>query len=275
MSWVGTITYMSPERISGDKYGYDSDVWSLGLTLVECALGRFPYPPTPTDPMDVDGGGGAGGGGGEGGHQQQAPAMKLSFWDLLHYIVENPPPELPPSFSPEFRDFVSKVGFMSPALISSLSLSSGFTVPVAVLMLTLSHSFSILSQFFCLVMGGMIVHKLIAVPAEGAWGAGQGAGPASAPLSDKVQGRSRERPGEDEGWGGGWGGGAQWGRTGGHGIVMMMKNVLVLIYTLVHLLCSLKGKGGRALSLCLVIRLLTTHCQNPPPRCHHHLGNDS
>ncbi len=33
--------------------------------------------------------------------------MKLSFWDLLHYIVENPPPELPQTFSPEFRDFVS------------------------------------------------------------------------------------------------------------------------------------------------------------------------
>ena len=44
-SWVGTVTYMSPERISGLGYGFDSDVWSLGLSLLECALGRFPYPP--------------------------------------------------------------------------------------------------------------------------------------------------------------------------------------------------------------------------------------
>lgn len=42
---VGTVTYMSPERIKGDEYSYDSDMWSLGLTLVECALGRYPYPP--------------------------------------------------------------------------------------------------------------------------------------------------------------------------------------------------------------------------------------
>ena len=45
---VGTVTYMSPERIRGEKYSFDSDIWSLGLTLVECAIGRFPYPPQVT-----------------------------------------------------------------------------------------------------------------------------------------------------------------------------------------------------------------------------------
>lgn len=43
-SWVGTVTYMSPERIRGAPYGVSSDVWSLGLTLLEAAIGRFPYP---------------------------------------------------------------------------------------------------------------------------------------------------------------------------------------------------------------------------------------
>ena len=37
---------MSPERIRGDKYGYSSDIWSLGLVLLECAIGEFPYPMT-------------------------------------------------------------------------------------------------------------------------------------------------------------------------------------------------------------------------------------
>ncbi len=50
LSWVGTVTYMSPERIKGDSYSFDSDLWSLGLTLLECALGRFPYPP-PGEPV--------------------------------------------------------------------------------------------------------------------------------------------------------------------------------------------------------------------------------
>ena len=34
---------MSPERIHGEEYSYASDVWSFGLTIVECALGHFPY----------------------------------------------------------------------------------------------------------------------------------------------------------------------------------------------------------------------------------------
>ena len=44
-TWVGTVTYMSPERIKGDAYGFASDSWSLGLSLLEFALGHFPYAP--------------------------------------------------------------------------------------------------------------------------------------------------------------------------------------------------------------------------------------
>jgi mitogen-activated protein kinase kinase 1 len=43
-TWVGTVTYMSPERFRGENYTADTDLWSLGLTLVECAWGRYPYP---------------------------------------------------------------------------------------------------------------------------------------------------------------------------------------------------------------------------------------
>ncbi|KAL6752613.1 kinase-like domain-containing protein [Haematococcus lacustris] len=90
LSWVGTVTYMSPERIKGDQYSFDSDMWSLGLTLVECALGRFPYPP-PGDPS--------------------AAQQPLGFWELLEYIVEEAVPVLPrgdPRFSAELCDFVAK-----------------------------------------------------------------------------------------------------------------------------------------------------------------------
>lgn len=41
-TFVGTITYMSPERISGESYSYASDVWSLGLSLLTTALGTLP-----------------------------------------------------------------------------------------------------------------------------------------------------------------------------------------------------------------------------------------
>ena len=33
---------MSPERIQGDNYGVESDVWSLGLTLLEVCF-NFEY----------------------------------------------------------------------------------------------------------------------------------------------------------------------------------------------------------------------------------------
>ena len=41
---VGTVTYMSPERIRAENYGTKSDIWSVGITLFECAIGKFPYP---------------------------------------------------------------------------------------------------------------------------------------------------------------------------------------------------------------------------------------
>lgn len=53
---IGCQSYMAPERISGGgmaqtganpdgSYSASSDVWSLGLTIIECAMGRYPYPP--------------------------------------------------------------------------------------------------------------------------------------------------------------------------------------------------------------------------------------
>jgi serine/threonine protein kinase len=35
---------LKPERLKGESYFSDTDIWSLGLVLVESALGKFPYP---------------------------------------------------------------------------------------------------------------------------------------------------------------------------------------------------------------------------------------
>jgi mitogen-activated protein kinase kinase len=53
---IGCQSYMAPERIAGGgvqqsgatgggTYSVQSDIWSLGLTIIECAIGRYPYPP--------------------------------------------------------------------------------------------------------------------------------------------------------------------------------------------------------------------------------------
>lgn len=67
-TFVGTVTYMSPERIRNESYSYPADIWSLGLALFECGTGEFPYTanegpvnlmlqilddPSPSPPKDV------------------------------------------------------------------------------------------------------------------------------------------------------------------------------------------------------------------------------
>ncbi|KAF2139504.1 uncharacterized protein K452DRAFT_231769 [Aplosporella prunicola CBS 121167] len=72
-TFIGTSYYMAPERIQGLSYTITSDVWSLGVTLLEVAQGRFPFP--------ADGEGGA-------------MAPRAGLIDLLTYIVRQPIPKL-------------------------------------------------------------------------------------------------------------------------------------------------------------------------------------
>ena len=40
---IGTYIYMAPERIDADSYTLNSDIWSLGIIVMECLLGYYPY----------------------------------------------------------------------------------------------------------------------------------------------------------------------------------------------------------------------------------------
>ena len=46
MTQVGSTAYMSPERMKGEEYTYTSDVWSVGVIILEALLGEHPFPPT-------------------------------------------------------------------------------------------------------------------------------------------------------------------------------------------------------------------------------------
>jgi mitogen-activated protein kinase kinase len=50
-TFVGTSFYMAPERIQGHSYSIRSDSWSLGISLMEVAQGRFPFPPPGHPPL--------------------------------------------------------------------------------------------------------------------------------------------------------------------------------------------------------------------------------
>lgn len=39
------LVVVQPERLQGTHYSVQSDIWSMGLSLVEMAIGRFPIPP--------------------------------------------------------------------------------------------------------------------------------------------------------------------------------------------------------------------------------------
>ena len=53
-TFVGTATYMSPERAIGRDYSFSSDIWSLGMVLYEVATGRFPFPQMASFPVLFD-----------------------------------------------------------------------------------------------------------------------------------------------------------------------------------------------------------------------------
>uniref|UniRef100_S4RHM4 mitogen-activated protein kinase kinase n=1 Tax=Petromyzon marinus TaxID=7757 RepID=S4RHM4_PETMA len=123
-SFVGTRSYMSPERLQGTHYSVQSDIWSMGLSLVEMAIGRYPIPPP--EAKELEGiFGKAVTEGAEAMQNNTSPRPRppgrpgsaynmdarppMAIFELLDYIVNEPPPKLPCTvFTQDFQDFVNK-----------------------------------------------------------------------------------------------------------------------------------------------------------------------
>jgi len=88
-TFVGTSFYMSPARIGGGQYSFQSDSWSLGMSLIEMAIGEFPIKIQKKE--------------------EKSKKEKVGVFDLLQILMKEPPPVLPATgFSSEFQDFISK-----------------------------------------------------------------------------------------------------------------------------------------------------------------------
>lgn len=42
-----------PERLQGTHYSVQSDIWSMGLSLVELSIGRYPIPPPDSKELEA------------------------------------------------------------------------------------------------------------------------------------------------------------------------------------------------------------------------------
>lgn len=83
-TFVGTSTYMSPERIQGGVYSVKGDVWSLGIMLYELASGNLAF-------------------------ANDNNSSSTSILELLQRIVNEKPPSLSTKegYSEELCDFIS------------------------------------------------------------------------------------------------------------------------------------------------------------------------
>ncbi|KAG2382000.1 hypothetical protein C9374_005792 [Naegleria lovaniensis] len=80
-TFQGTYYYMSPERLRGDSHSFDSDIWSVGVSIAECACGSLPF----------------------------EKGSESSLWNLLQYVTDSNVVIIKSGdFSDEFIDFVQK-----------------------------------------------------------------------------------------------------------------------------------------------------------------------
>ncbi|KAI1230626.1 hypothetical protein IHE44_0010098 [Lamprotornis superbus] len=152
---IDSMANSFPERLQGTHYSVQSDIWSMGLSLVELSIGRYPIPPPDSKELEaifgrpvVDGA--------EGESPSISPRARppgrpvsasqpplcrvtppghgmdtrpaMAIFELLDYIVNEPPPKLPSGvFTQDFQEFVNKCLIKNPAERADLKMLMSHT----------------------------------------------------------------------------------------------------------------------------------------------------
>ena len=83
-SYVGTMLYMTPERLKGDKYTATTDLWSLGISIIECATGVNPY------------------------------QKCKNIFEVIEELSTKQPPEMPGNYSQKFINLINSMLIQNP-----------------------------------------------------------------------------------------------------------------------------------------------------------------
>ena len=77
-----SATHRSPERLKGQSYNFSADIWSLGITMLHCAMRGNPW-------------------------LNMGVRERSTFFELLKLVDEGCLPELPDEYSHDARGFVA------------------------------------------------------------------------------------------------------------------------------------------------------------------------
>ncbi|CAF2981367.1 unnamed protein product [Rotaria socialis] len=86
-TFIGTHKYMAPERVISDEYSIPSEIWGLGMTILEIGLGKYPFQAETCD-----------------------PPLAVRPIELVQCIVYETPPILPANrgYSSDFAAFIQQ-----------------------------------------------------------------------------------------------------------------------------------------------------------------------
>eukprot|EP01059_Diplonema_ambulator_P007295 TRINITY_DN16770_c0_g1_i1.p1 TRINITY_DN16770_c0_g1~~TRINITY_DN16770_c0_g1_i1.p1 ORF type:complete len:378 (+),score=99.24 TRINITY_DN16770_c0_g1_i1:54-1136(+) len=106
-SWIGTPLYMSPERVTGQKYSTPADIWAVGLIVAEM-MGKYPFnkkAPLLDVVQEITGG------------DILLPGCSETFTSFVRALTKKDPGQRPQAFDALNLPFIKKYEALPPSAV--------------------------------------------------------------------------------------------------------------------------------------------------------------